>query len=176
MIYKVIRFLSQGGYPGPEKLTALKKEGVTHLLNVSGIDLFALYPAPLLEGFKIVQFGFKDIFSIAPLPGGSMEKNGDDALLYLKHSDETERQAFFAAVSTLAGWLEEGRHSHVFCQQGIGRSPCVVMSALLYHYRPLPAELEKTLKFMNPAAVLSQMSYAASDWFLQQMEKRDADG
>jgi hypothetical protein len=168
MIYKAIQFLAQGDLPSPAKLLELKKQGCTHLLNVSGIDLFKLYSAEQLAGFTLVQFTFKDVFST-----GSLIKpeqiNSVACDLYYEQTSETERAQFFSAVQQLIGWLESNTATYVFCQQGIGRSSCVVCAALNYYYQPKPDELLKTVKFLNQHALLTATSYAATKWFAQQI-------
>jgi len=163
-MYKVIQFLSQGEFPSPNKLTELKKQGIFHLLNLSGIDLFKLYTAEQLADFTIVQFTFKDIFStgtvVKPEQIASI-----DADVYCQQSSEAERLAFFNAVLQLIDWLKHQTSSYVFCQQGIGRSPAVICSALAYFYHPPSEQILKTIKFLNQEAVLTTISYAAAKWF-----------
>ncbi len=167
MVYKAVQYLSQGGLPSLGKLALLKTQKVRHLLNISGIDLYQLYSDEQLSDFTLVQFSFKDIFST-----GEVLKNPEieqpNAIIYSEKASEAERLAFFNAVWQLIEWLENRTPSYVFCQQGIGRSPCVVCAALMHCYQPKLEELHKTLKFLNPTAVLTDRSYAAIHWFQQQ--------
>jgi predicted protein tyrosine phosphatase len=167
MVYKVIQFLAQGNFPSPEKLLELKKQGVTHLLNVSGIDLFTLYSAEKLADFTIVQFTFKDVFSTA-LAISAEQISNVDSNVYCEHSTEAERAQFFNAVEQLIEWLKSEAQCYVFCHQGIGRSACVVLAALNHYYQPKHDCLLKTIKFLNPRATLSVTSFAAAKWFEQQ--------
>ncbi len=168
MVYKVIQFLAQGEFPSPEKLIELKKQGVTHLLNVSGIDLFQLYSAEKLADFTIVQFTFKDVFSTA-VAISKEQISSVDSNLYCEQTSDIERAQFFSAVQQLIDWLKIETPCYVFCHQGIGRSACVVLSALIHYYQPEQDCLLKTMKFLNPHAILSTTSYAAAKWFEQEI-------
>lgn len=169
MIYQAIQYVAQGDLPSPDKLTQLKAQRVTHLLNVSGIDLYQLYGTEQLAGFTVEQFTFKDVFSTG-VAIQSESPHEVDCALYCSQTNAAERLAFFYAVRCLMAWLKNKSLIYVFCQQGIGRSPCVVCAALSCCYQPQPQQLLKTLTFLNPNALLTRNSYAAVNWFQQQIE------
>ncbi len=166
MIYQVIQYLAQGDLPSPAKLAELKTQGFTHLLNVSGIDLYKLYSREQLSAFTLAQFTFKDVFSTGQVVK-TAQATTVDCRLYCEQTSVTERFQFCKAVEQLLAWLKNRSRCYVFCQRGIGRSPCVVCAALTYYYQPKPEELVKTLKFLNSYAILSLTSYAATQWFIQ---------
>lgn len=169
MIYQAIQYVSQGSLPSPDKLMALKAQKLTHLLNVSGIDLYQLYSAEQLASFTVKQFTFKDVFSTGvAIQTESLHEI--DCALYCTQTNTIERLEFFYAVCCLIEWLRNKSLSYVFCQQGIGRSPCVVGTALIHCYHPTPQQLLKVLKFLNPNVVITRNSYAAINWFQQKIE------
>lgn len=171
MIYQVIQFVAQGGLPSPAQLHELKTQGFKHLLNLSGIDLFKLYPPEILADFTLAQFRFTDIFSTGAVI--TLENIANiDTTLYTAQSSATEQLQFFNAVQQLIECLKTKQLTYVFCQQGIGRSPCVLCAALNYAYHPSYGELLKTIRFLNPHAVVSTTSYAAVKWFEQQASSK----
>lgn len=172
MIYQVIQYLTQGDLPSAQKLDDLKKQKITHLLNISGIDLRRLYSAEQLDPFTLVQFTFRDVFSTG-VRSGSTQTTHISSALYCDQTNLAERLAFFQAAQQLVDWLKQRVPCYVFCQQGQGRSPCVVCAALTYCYQPKPDELLKTLKFLNPNAIITNSSYAAINWFVEQMQATD---
>lgn len=164
MVYTAVQFLALGEFPSPEKLQALKAQGFSNLLNISGIDLFKLYSTEQLADFTIAQFTFKDIFSTGAAVNLA-QIDDIDVDLYCRQSTEAERVAFFNAVHQLTEWLKDQSLTYVFCQQGIGRSPAVICSVLAYCYQPTAEQILKTIKFLNQQAVLTATSYAAAKWF-----------
>ncbi|MEY4768317.1 MAG: hypothetical protein RL637_956 [Pseudomonadota bacterium] len=168
MIYQAIQYLSQGSLPSPAQLIQLRQQKCKHLLNTSGIDLYQIYSASQLADFTIQQFYFKDVFSNADRVNLNQifSITMDD---YYTHTYPEEREQFFAAVQQLIVWLNNKTSCYVFCQQGIGRSVCVLSTALIHCYAYTPEQLLKILKFLNPNAIMSRHSYSAIQWFQYQL-------
>jgi hypothetical protein len=168
MIYQVIQYIDQGNLPSPQQLLILQARGFKHLLNISGIDLQQLYSPQQLANFTLQQFYFRDVFSMGMTLQFEQIEQINSAVYYTQ-TTEAERMQFFAAVQQLIDWLNEKIPTYVFCQQGIGRSPCVLAAALTHCYQPQAHELFKIIKFLNSNALITANSYAAIQWFQQQI-------
>ena len=134
MIFDAVQHIKLDKLPSPDELLVLQSEGFCHLINVSGIDLFQLYKAEQLSPFTIKQHSFKDIFSKAPQVGREISTSLIDESAYITRSTAKDRLAFYAAVNDLIENLKSRTPVFVFFHQGIGRSHCVLFTALAQWY------------------------------------------
>jgi hypothetical protein len=172
VIFDAVQHIKLDKLPSPEELLVLQNEGFCHLINVSGIDLFQLYQAEQLSPFTIKQHSFKDIFSKAPQVGREISTNLIDESAYITRSTAKDRLAFYAAVNDLIENLKTQTPMFVFCHQGIGRSPCVLFTALAQWYGEDYGQILKVIKFLNAKSMLTGVSYSATKWFMEKLRKQ----
>jgi hypothetical protein len=170
-----MQILRQSGFPSPAQLLELRREGVRHLINVSGIDLLAVYGKDLTDGLDVESYLFKDIFSRGKLigqnfPGATIPDN-----LYVRQTSTSEREAFYQSVMALISHLKYGQPAFVFCHEGVGRSPCVIAAALGYCYGIDFPALVRILKYFNSRAVFTDVSYSAVRWCLAELAEQTND-
>ena len=168
-MFDVVQHIILADLPSRTKLKELSHQGFIELVNVSGVDLYQLYGSDFLSQFKIAQFTFKDVFSEAPEPSGGVELSAIPYKYFTDISKEEDRQAFFQATNKVIEYLEQKKPLYLCCHQGIGRSPCVLFSALTYLYRQDYNKTLKIIKFLNPKSGMSTVSYSAVNWFQTQM-------
>lgn len=151
------RLLRIGALPRQHELKTLYREGFRRLINVSGADIRAFYPGPLLHGFDCYQTGFRDIFSAYTATQAGPAH-------YLELSEVDERSAFLGAVYHLLKHWRGGHSVYVCCHRGIGRSPTVSLAALgLYLHLP-SSQLAPLIEQLRPQARLTSLSHAAAAW------------
>lgn len=173
MIYDAIQNVKLGMLPSPEKLMELQEEGFSHLINVSGIDLFQLYGEEQLSPFSINQYTFKDVFSEAlQLGSGLIDYDVIDEHAYIARSTVEDRMEFYTSVSNVIEILDTQVSIFVFCHQGKGRSPCVLFTALAQRYKVDYAQILKVIKFLNAQATITCISYSAMKWFTDEFGRR----
>jgi hypothetical protein len=169
MLPESILILGQSGFPSPGKLAELNREGVRHLINVSGIDLLAVYGQESAAGFSLEQYAFKDVFSVGLPISANHPVETIPADLYVRQSLPGERAAFCQAVGALSRHLERNEPTFVFCHKGVGRSPCVVAAAMAYCHGADFPEIMKLLRFLNRHALFTDVSCAAVKWCVGQL-------
>jgi protein-tyrosine phosphatase len=170
-MFDVIQHISLGDLPSPDKLQSLQNKTFTHIINVSGIDLFQLYDKDALSFFAINQYTFKDVFSYQPLPDKAIVLSEISADFYLQTTNDYDRKAFFKATANVVESIVNNHAFFLCCHQGIGRSPCVMFAALIYCYRKTYQKTANIIKFLNPKSQLTIVSYSAINWFQQEMAK-----
>ena len=174
-MYETVQHIKLGKLPWPEKLLELRSEGFNQLINVSGIDLFQLYSEEQLSPFTIKQHSFKDIFSKAPQLGNGILGDGlIDGQAYVVKSTEEDRQAFYDAVIDVLDLIKAQTPFYIFCHQGIGRSPCVLFTALVLWYGEDRRQILNVIKFLNARAAITSISYSAEQWFAAEFNQKES--
>lgn len=156
--------------PSQARLQTLQRQGYRHWLNLSGTDLCQIYPQAVLSGRQYL-YVFPDIFSPAPrlLPNQAPTQICAD--LYAAHSDAASQCAFMQAVQQLIQLWQQRQPAYIFCYEGRGRSPCVVLTAL-HSVQGWPlSDVSQTLQSLYPNARFSQLSFSAAHWYQQQAAK-----
>jgi hypothetical protein len=158
--------------PSMKDLQAWQYNGISYLLNVSGIDIYDLYSEKSLAPFQIVQTTFADIFSKHGVLIDSktlIEPVTSD--VYVQLTTEEHRQALLAAVQFLVTQLKNQTPTGVFCHRGQGRSPLVVAAAVQQFYRQSVNEaIARTLN-IRPPALFTDISLSALQWCTEQQTK-----
>lgn len=154
--------------PSVAELQLWRNEGITRLLNVSGVDIIDIYPVEALVDFHISQLQFADVFTNG-IPISSVE---DDVLAnsetYLQLSIPEHRLGFLKAVQTLLNQLRLQTNTSVFCHRGIGRSPLVVAAAFQHYYaEPTSHAIARTRTLHRPA-LFTDISLSALQWCSEQ--------
>lgn len=153
-------------------LQAWQHNSISCLLNVSGIDIYDLYPEKSLASFQIAQMTFADIFS---KHGDLIDSNTSIAPvssdIYVQLTTEEHRLALLAAVQFLVEQLKNQTPTGVFCHRGQGRSPLVVAAAFQQFYRESVNEsIARTLN-LRPPALFTDISLSALQWCTEQQSK-----
>jgi hypothetical protein len=171
VIFDAVQHIKLGKLPSPEELLGLQGEGFSHLINVSGIDLFQMYQDEQLSPFTIKQHSFKDVFSKSPQMGNGISANQIDESAYIARSTPADRLAFYAAVNDVLENFNSQTPIYIFCHQGIGRSPCVLFTALAQWYGEDYGQILKVIKYLNSKSVLTGVSYSATKWYMAKAKK-----
>jgi hypothetical protein len=155
--------------PSLPELQRWQKAGVGYLLNVSGVNLFDIYPEDQLACFSITQVAFADVFTTGSAIGAdAVELISNEA--YLQVTTEDQRQALLTAVQALISQLQKCAIITVFCHRGQGRSPLVVAAAFQQFYRePIHQAIARTRALHRPA-LFTDVSLSALQWCLEQAE------
>lgn len=163
---KVVQNIFLDSLPSRNKLAELKKQGVHEIVNVSGVDFYDLYGLNELTDFALGQYTFRDVFSDKDLPASDEMAKNISASAYLAVSTADERMAFRLAVDQVVACLKDNKLFFLCCHQGIGRSPCVLFTAMISCYQQDYSNALKILKYLKPESVISTVSYSAANWFL----------
>lgn len=153
--------------PSPQILALWRQNGIGHLLNVSGVDAYAIYQPGALAGFSVSQEKLVDVFTTAPPLAQSADAALDGAKLYLQLTDEGQRLAFLSAVRTLLDKLHTFTPTAVFCHRGQGRSPLVAAAALQAFYHEPIADAVSRVQALHPPAQFTHASLSALQWCVQ---------
>lgn len=161
----VSHLLKIGGLPSLRELALAHQAGYDCLINVSGVDLQAFFPAELLEPFTLSQYIFSDIFSRLGKIDGQFKFNDINVDAYTALAIPADREQFFLAAQCLAMSLAAGHRTYLFCHRGQGRSPVVAGAAMAMLSAGLDyKELYQSLINIHPQAHLSPISFAAITW------------
>lgn len=156
--------ISIGSLPTVIELQSLFKQGIQHLVNVSGIKLAELYPEQNLACFNIHEFIFSDLFSKYDLINHVNELNQIDKSLFFEKFNPAQQIQFKIAVITTIQLLKEYRSVHVFCHHGVGRSPAVSFAAFHLLLQPSLLETLKVIESIRPQAKITTMTISSSYW------------
>jgi hypothetical protein len=165
------RSLSISSLPSLQDLQAWQQNGVSYLLNVSGIDIKDLYSEKDLKPFGITQTTFADVFSAGVLVDANISLETVTTDAYLQLSTEEHRQAFLKAVQTLVEQLKSHTPTCVFCHRGQGRSPLVAAAAAGQFYRESIPEAIARIRIIRPPALFTDISVSALLWCIEQQAK-----
>lgn len=150
--------------PSLKELQGWQSCGIRYLLNVSGVDIFDIYPAGVLEFFTITQVTFADVFTPgnALTPVDAVQSISTD--VYLQVSTEDQRRALLTAVHVLIAELQKQTPICVFCHRGQGRSPLVVAAAFQqFYHEPINQAITRTRALHAPAQ-FTDISLSALQW------------
>ncbi|MBT9097850.1 hypothetical protein KFZ76_09030 [Methylovulum psychrotolerans] len=157
------------GLPNSDTLQVWQKNGIRCLLNVSGIDIFELYPDYNLAAFTVAQFTFADIFTLAPPVEATALADSDLGSLYVQLTDSHQRQALLAAVQCLQAQLQNRIPTSVFCHRGQGRSPLVAAAAYQHFYQETGQQAIARILAQHRPAVFTHLSLSALHWCASQL-------
>ncbi len=156
--------LRLGALPSPATLTQMQRQGYRDWLNLSGTDLYQIYPHLGLSGNQYL-YQFPDIFSPAPALAVGQAPEQVSPALYAQASDVQSRRAFSQAVQQQISLWQQRRPVFLFCYQGRGRSPCVALTALHCAQNWSLTSLSHALRHQHPSACFTQLSYSAACWY-----------
>ena len=108
---------------------------VRHWVNVSGIDVYQIYPELVSSDYSISQFDFADIFTDGEKLTDFSEIEKITSELYESVSVEQHRHALLEAVNAVVVQLENQVSTGIFCHRGLARSPLVAAAALNHFHR-----------------------------------------
>lgn len=161
------------GLPSISDLSAWRQQGITHLLNVSGVDIFEIYQDhqdTLLADFTISQFYFADIFSSGNALANHSLADTISPTLYLQTSSENQREPLLAAVQLLTIQLANTITTSVFCHRGLGRSPLVVAGAFQQYFQESSQQAIHRTRALHKPALFTDISLSALAWCNTQNE------
>ena len=137
---------------------------VRHWVNVSGIDVYQIYPELVSSDYSISQFDFADIFTDGEKLTNFSEIEKITSELYESVSVEQHRHALLAAVNAVVVQLENQVSTGVFCHRGLARSPLVAAAALNhFHNESLPQSIAR-VQALHPRAYFTDISISALIW------------
>jgi hypothetical protein len=154
--------------PSLKDLQALENNGISSLLNVSGVNIEDIYPAKALDAFDLVQIPFADIFTMGAVVHIEAVINTLSSGPYLKLTTEEQRLALLTAVKTVVEQIKSQTPTCVFCHRGQGRSPLVVAAALQrFYHESIAQAIDRTL-IIRPPALFTDISLSALQWCAEQ--------
>lgn len=160
--------LTLEGLPCRQRLQALRQCGVRRLVNVSGVDLAAIYGAETLAPFEVSAHVFADVFADGSPVLDTAACPEVDADLYLRAApDRREREQLLGAIAAVHAALEQAEPVFLFCHAGRSRSPLVAMAALLRDGRISPAASIARVRTLQPRLLLTDIGLAALRWSLE---------
>jgi len=150
--------------PSLKDLQEWQSRGINYLLNVSGVDIFDIYPAGVLKFFTIMQVTFADVFTSGNFltAADAIESTSADA--YLQVSTEDQRRALLTAVHILITQLQKQTPVCVFCHRGQGRSPLVVAAAFQQFYQESISQAIARTRSLHAPAQFTDISLSALQW------------
>lgn len=137
---------------------------VRHWVNVSGIDVYQIYPELVSSDYSISQFDFADIFTDGKKLTEFSECDKIGSELYKNLSVEPHRVALLAAVNTIVVLLENQVSTCVFCHRGLARSPLVTAAALNHFHNESLLQSIARVQALHPRAYFTDISISALTW------------
>ena len=153
--------LSIGSLPSADELKRLSERGFYTLVNVSGVSLDELFPADFLSSFKRYEFRFRDAFSDLNLTSAQWQQ-----------FQRTDMIEVMRAVERLSELVRLDYAVHIFCHQGLSRSPLVAAAALMNTFQLSAHEAMQEILRKQPRAQFS----ARSSWYLNWFETTHTQG
>jgi hypothetical protein len=142
---------------------------VRHWVNVSGIDLYQIYPELASSGYSISQFEFADIFTDGEKLTDFSEIEKITTELYENVSVEQHRHALLEAVNAIVVQLENQVSTCVFCHRGLARSPLVTAAALNHFHNESLLQSIARVQALHPRAYFTDISVSALIWCKEQL-------
>jgi hypothetical protein len=156
--------------PSLKELQLWRTQGIRSLVNVSGVDLFELYPHEPLADLHIIQCPFADVFTSATARHDDAACfHNDRGEKYVGMSTAEHRHAFLTAVGSVAIQLQNHVPTSVFCHRGIGRSPLVAAAAFGHIFNEPAAQAIARTRTLHPPAQFTTISVSAWHWCGEQM-------
>lgn len=144
---------------------------VQHWINVSGIDIYQIYPKQALSPYTISQFEFADVFTDGKKLADFSALENIKTELYESVSELEHRNAFLAAVKVLIMQLGDERSTRIFCHRGLARSPLVAAAALNYIRDESFQQSIARVHQIHPPAYFTDISISALFWSKEQLHK-----
>jgi len=158
--------LQLGGIPPKSRIVTLNRAGHCQWVNVSGVDIQAIYPSAALRCFTIHNFMLHDVFSSFPQLSSTQTVPLVSPSLFTSVCTRVEEQQQFRhAVDATCECLSKRQPLFIFCYYGQGRSPAVAFSALRH---ALGFSLERAracVTGLRPQAHISAVTIAAARWY-----------
>jgi hypothetical protein len=154
--------------PSLKDLHAWQQNGISYLLNVSGINIRDIYSDKDLEPFELAQTTFVDVFTKGTLIDIGVSLDTVSSETYLQLTTEEHQQAFLTAVQDLVEHLKKQISTCVFCHRGQGRSPLVVAAAAQQFYHESIEEAIARTRIIRPHSLFTDVSVSALQWCIEQ--------
>jgi hypothetical protein len=160
--------LNISSLPSLKNLQAWQQNGISCLLNVSGIDVEDIYPSNVLAPFELVQIAFADIFTNSAVVNTNAVINAVSSDAYLQLTTQEQRDALLLAVKLVVEKIQSQKTTCVFCHRGQGRSPLVVAAAFQQFYRESISQAINRTLIIRPPALFTDISLSALQWCTEQ--------
>ena len=155
------------GLPSLSELSAWQHRGISHLVNVSGVDILEIYQTyqnTLLAGFTVAQFALTDVFTSGNNLTADLLTQPASPALYLQMSTESQREILATAVQHLTRQLANAKPTCIFCHRGLGRSPLVVACAFQEYFQESSHQAIFRTLALHKSAHFTDISLSALAW------------